>query len=57
VEPNEALEISDEEENNEVEYITLGHLSSGIIEEHMDKDADHIGSDWHTKSKKKCSPK
>jgi hypothetical protein len=23
----------------------------------MDKDVDHIGSDWHTKSKKKCSPK
>jgi hypothetical protein len=48
-------DFSDEEENNEIEYITLGHLCSGIIEEQVDEDADHIRGDWHTVSKRKGS--
>ena len=35
--------------------ITLGHLWSGIIEEQVDEDVDHIGGDWHTVSKRKGS--
>jgi hypothetical protein len=49
------LDESDGEENNEIEYITLGHLCSGLLEENLGEDADHIGGDWQTMSKKKSS--
>ena len=49
------LDSSDEVEDNEIEYITLGHLCSGIIDELADEDANHIGGEWHTVSKKKNS--
>ena len=29
------FEESDEDEDNEIEYLTLGHLCSGIIEENI----------------------
>ncbi|CAN6169805.1 unnamed protein product [Urochloa humidicola] len=51
----ETLDESDGEENNEIEYITLGHLCSGILEENVGKDDDHIGGDWQKVSKKKSS--
>jgi hypothetical protein len=35
--------------------IGLGHLCSGIIDELADDDANHIGGEWHTMSKKKNS--
>ena len=49
------LDSSDEIEDNEIEYITLGHLCSGIIDELADDDANHIGGEWHTVSKNKNS--
>jgi hypothetical protein len=49
------LDDSYGEENNEIEYITLGHLCSGLLEENMGEDADHICDDWQTMSKKKSS--
>lgn len=44
------FEEYDKDEDNEVEYLmylVLGHLCSGIIEENLDEDADHIDGEWH----------
>jgi hypothetical protein len=39
------LDSSDEVEDSEIEYITLGHLYSGIIDELADEGANHIGGE------------
>lgn len=51
------LDASDEEENFEIDNITIDHLCSGLIEEPKDEDADHIGSDRQTVSRKNGSKK